>query len=230
MQLRADFNEHLYVIDLKTRKSTRLSDRIAHHPCWVDDDQVAYLSFDASVNQTQVRVVNLATGLNSSWTNFPGKAEWLAVGPRRKEIAIVVKLPEGRQKIVLRDLETQADVILAEGAEYEELRWLPGGLALSWSGSSTAGAASNGVWVIEPNQKLPRRIVPDGYLPAWSADGASVYFFKPPQSLWRLDVRRNVLTEMRALGLVNQYDLVGERLVFAQATERSQIYSVPIEE
>src|SRR5207247_7988472 len=161
---------------------------------------------------------------------FPGKAEWLAVGPRRKEIAIVVKLPEGRQKIVLRDLETQADVILAEGAEYEQLRWLPGGLALSWSGSGSAGTARNGVWVIEPNEKLPRRIVPDGYLPAWSADGASVYFFKPPQSLWRLNVRRNVLTEMRALGLVTQYDLVSERRVFAQATERSQIYSVPIEE
>jgi DNA-binding winged helix-turn-helix (wHTH) protein/Tol biopolymer transport system component len=230
VQLRADFNEHLYVIDLKTGKSTRLSDRIAYHPCWLDDEQLAYLSFDAAAQETQVRLVNLATGLNSTWTRFPGKVEWLAVHPGRKKLAIVAKSPEGRQKIVLRDLEKQSDVTLAEEGEYEQLRWLPGGQALSWSGPVTAGRASNGVWVIEPNRKLPRRIVSDGYAPAWSADEASVYFIRLPQSLWGLDVRRNVLTEMRASGLVNAFDLVGQRLVFVRITAHSEIYSVPIDQ
>jgi DNA-binding winged helix-turn-helix (wHTH) protein/Tol biopolymer transport system component len=230
VELRADSNEHLYVIDLKTRKSTRLSDRIAYHPCWLDDDQLAYLSFDAAARETQVRLVSLSTGLNSTWTRFAGKVEWLAVHPGRKKFAVVARSPEGRQRVVLRDLEKQADVVLAEGAEYEQLRWLPGGRALSWSGPLTADQASNGVWVIEPNQKLPRRVVSDGYGPAWSADGASVYFFRLPQSLWGLDVRRNLLTELRASGLIYHFDLVGQRLVFVQDTSHSEIYSVPIDQ
>jgi Tol biopolymer transport system component/DNA-binding winged helix-turn-helix (wHTH) protein len=230
VQLRADFNEHLYVIDLNTAKITRLSDRIAYHPCWLDDDQLAYLSFDAAAQETQVRLVSLATGSNSSWTRFPGKAEWLAVHPGRKKLAIVAKSPEGRQKVVLRDLEKQADVVLAEGGEYERLRWRPGGQALSWSGPLTAGRASNGVWVIESNRKLPRRIVSDGYAPAWGADGRSVYFFRLPQSLWRFDLRRNVQTEVRASGLADAFDFVGQRLVFVQITAHSEIYSVPIDQ
>jgi hypothetical protein len=132
--------------------------------------------------------------------------------------------------VVLRDLEKQADLTLSEGAEYEGLRWLPGGAALSWSGPQlSGGAASNGVRVVEPSQGRPRRLVQDGFGPVWSADGASVYFFRFPYSLWRLDVRRNVLTKARSLDLVADYDLVGERLVFAQISNRSQIYSMSLD-
>jgi hypothetical protein len=67
--------------------------------------------------------------------------------------------------------------------------------------------------------------VPDGYEPVWSADGASVYFSRHRSSLWRLDVRQNVLTQVRS-GVLLQHDLVGNRLVFAQHSNRNQIYSM----
>jgi Tol biopolymer transport system component len=150
---RPDFNEYLYVTDLKSRKSARLSDRIAQYPCWLDEDRLAYLSFDASAQRREARIVSLSTGVNSLWTQFPDQTDWLAVHPDQKRLAIVLKSPEGRQKVVLRDLEKQVDLTLAEGGEYEELRWLPDGSALSWSGPAVSGGAtSNGVWVAAPNQ------------------------------------------------------------------------------
>jgi len=228
---RPDFNEYLYFTDFKTRKSVRLSDRVAHHPCWLDEDRLAYLSFDASAQKTEVRVVSLTSGANSSWTQFPGEANWLAIHPDRKRLAVVLRSSEGRQKVALRDLEKQADLTMAEGAEYEALRWLPDGSALSWSGPRlSGGAASNGIWVVEPGQGPPRRLTQDGYGPVWSADGASVYFFKYPPSLWRLDVRRKALTKIRDwVGGMRNFDLVGERLVFTEASGRSQIFSVPLD-
>jgi Tol biopolymer transport system component len=228
---RPDFNEYLYLTDFKTGKSVRLSDRVAHHPSWMGEDHVAYLSFDAAAQKTEVRVVNRGTGVNSAWTQFPGEAKWLAVHPDRKRLAVVLTSVEGRQKLVLRELEPQTDLTLAEGAEYEALRWAPDGSLLSWSGPRVSGGAtSNGIWVIEPGQGQPRQLVPDGYGPTWSADGASLYFFKFPPSLWRLDVRHNVLTKVRDLGWgVQYYDLVKERLVFTEFSNSNQIYSVPLD-
>jgi Tol biopolymer transport system component len=229
---RPDFNEYLYFTDFKTRKSVRLGDRKAHHPCWMGEDHLAYLSFDVSTQKTEARIVNRITGANSSWTQFPGEANWLAVHPDRKRLAVVLKSPEGRQKVLLRDPEKQVDLSLAEGAEHEALRWAPDGSALSWSGPRVSGgAASNGIWVVEPGQGQPRRLTPDGYGPIWSADGANIYFFKFPPSLWRLDVRRNLTTKVRDWGWgVQHYDLVNNRLVFTEFSHRNQIYSAPLDQ
>ena len=136
--------------------------------------------------------------------------------------------------MVLRDTEKNTDLTLAEGEEYTELRWAPGGATLSWSGPQvSADAASNGVWVVEPERGKPRQLVKDGYGPVWSADGASVWFSRFPtmgdhNGLWRLDVRRNTAVKIRSWKAVAYYDLVGERLVYAQDSNRSQIYSMPL--
>jgi hypothetical protein len=81
--------------------------------------------------------------------------------------------------------------------------------------------------MVEPNQGRPRRLVPDGYGPVWDADGASVYFSRYRSSIWRLDVGQNVLTQVRDGDLL-QHDLVGNRLVFTRFSNRSQIYSMPL--
>jgi len=232
---RPDFSEHLYVIDLKTGKSDRLSNRPARHPCWLDEDRLAYLSPSApDPKDTEVRVVNLTTGVDFAWTRFAGEANWLAVDPDKQRLAVVRTSPEGRQQVVMRDVEKNADVTLAEGAEYAELRWSPGGAALSWSGPEvSAGAASNGIWVVEPGRGKPRQLAKDGYGPVWSADGASIWFSRFPRmgdhaGLWRLDVRRNTAVKVRGWKAVVYYDLAGERLVYAQESNRSQIYSMPL--
>jgi Tol biopolymer transport system component/DNA-binding winged helix-turn-helix (wHTH) protein len=231
---RSDFGEHLYVTDLKTRKSTRLSDRPARHPCWLDEDHLSYLSRPANSEATEVRIVNLTTDHDSLWTRFPGGANWLAVHPDSKRLAVVLKWPVGRPQVVLRDTEKNTDLTLAEGEEYTELRWSPGGSALSWSGPEvSADAASNGVWMVEPGRGKPRQLVKDGYGPVWSADGASVWFSRFPtmgdhSGLWRLDVRRNTAVKIRSWKAVAYYDLVGERLVYAQDSNRGQIYSMPL--
>lgn len=231
---RRDFNEYLDLIDLRTKKRRRVSDRPARHPCWLDEDHPAYLSSDSAARATEVRVADLTTGVNSVLTRFPGEANWLAVNPDRKRLAVVLKSPEGRRSVVLRDLEKSPDLTLAEGADYEELRWLPDGKSLCWSGPMlSAEAASNGVWVVKPREGLPRRLVPDGYAPVWSADGASVYFHRYPRqpdnsALWRLELRSNSQSRVRALQYPSYYDLVGKRLIFTQISNRGQVYSVPL--
>ncbi len=232
---RPDFSDHLYVTDLKTRKSAPLSNRPARHPCWLDEDRLAYLSPSAAdPKDTEVRILNLTTGVDSAWTRFAGKANWLAVDPYKPRLAVVRTSPERRPQVVMRDVEKNADVILAEGAEYAGLRWVPGGSALSWSGPIvSADAASNGVWVVEPGRGKPRQLVKDGYGPVWSADGASVWYSRFPTmadhaGLWRLDVRRNTAVRVRSWKAVVDYDLVGERLVYNAIYNRSQIYSMPL--
>jgi Tol biopolymer transport system component len=130
---RPDFGERLYVTDLTSLLSIRVSDGAAHHPCWLDDDDIAYLSDDGEA-VTKVQIVNLATRTTSTLTTFPAHAEWLAVLPGTKKIAAVLTGGDGAQRIVFREIDDGTDKVVVEGGQYCALRWLPDGSALSWSG------------------------------------------------------------------------------------------------
>lgn len=230
---RPDFDESLYLTDLETRKQLRLSDRPARHPCWIGDDEVAYLQPAADGRSTEVRVSNVATDLRFSWTSFTGMASWLAVHPDRTRLAVVLTSPGGGERIVVRDLRDLHDQVVVAGGRYQCLRWVPGGDELSWSGPEDAGdRASNGVWLATLGATAPIQLAADGYGPCWGTDRRAVFFSRigPEAGLWRLELSDHRLTRVRPWGDVTAFDLVGERLFFIRTAGRSQIYSMPLDQ
>ena len=110
--------EMLYVTDVVKGVSTRVGDRGAWHPAWVDNDQVAYLCRDAA-GGTEVRVAPVSGGANRTWCRFPEPASWLAVHPSRRSLAVVLDRATQGRRVVVRDLDARQDLALAEGGEYE---------------------------------------------------------------------------------------------------------------
>ena len=229
---RPDFNERLYVTDLRTRKRTAMSDSAARHPCWLDDRTLAFLR-DSQSGQTEACVTDLLNAAPRPLVRFSREAHWLAVHPNRKRFAAVLKLPDGGERIVLRDLDSrEEELTIAEGSQYEQLRWLPDGSALSWSGPPTGtGPESNGIWKwLDQAGSQPARIVADGYEPVWSSDGKSLYFSRLGRNagLYRLDLARRSEERVRAWRNVRFYDIAAGRMVYAQDSSDGQIYSMSL--
>jgi len=226
---RPEVKEHLYVTDLQTKQQTPLGEQTASHHCWLDDDTLAYLLSVQSESSTDVVVIDLATLRSFLLTRFAGRAESLAVHPDRKRVAVVLRPADGKQRIVLRNLsgDESEDQVLAEGAEYEYLRWRPDG-TLSWSGPRV-GSQSNGIWVFERNK--PSQLVKDGYGPVWNANSSVVYYARTGEQagLWKAEARRQWQPELvrRWKGQVD-FDLAGDRLVFIVEDDYYHVYSTSL--
>ena len=230
---RIDNTEYLYLSDLNTKVSSQLSDRSARHPCWLNEDNIAFLAPGSSPETSEVFIVNIPTRETSSLTRFSGQADWLAIHPDGKRIAVVLRSPDGREKILLRDLSNQIDATIHEASEYEYLRWSPDGSALCWDrpgASRDAPQTSAGIWVLAMGQSEPYLVAKDGYCPVWSADGTALYFGMRhgQQGLWRHDLRQKKEHLVCNWETVFSYDIVGNRLVFAQHRNDSQIYSMSL--
>lgn len=228
-----DNAERLYLTDLKTREGSQLSDRTARHPCWLNDVDLAFLSSDRSSENTEVLVVNTATRESRVLTTFQGRAEWLAVHPDGKSLAVVLREPSHTQRIVLRNLSDQRDTTIHEGSEYENLRWSPDGSVLTWDkpgASINAPVISAGIWMISIGQSEPQLLTSDGYSPVWRNDGRAIYFVSQQgqRGLWRYDLAKRTRQLIRQWDTVFGYDVVGQRLVFAQHKNNSQIYSISL--
>ena len=80
--------------------------------------------------------------------------------------------------------------------------------------------------MIVMGQSEPRLVVKDGYCPVWSEDGAAVYFGvrQGQQGLWRYDLRQQKEHLVCSWETVFSYDIVSNRLVFAQHKNDSQIH------
>jgi DNA-binding winged helix-turn-helix (wHTH) protein/Tol biopolymer transport system component len=231
---RPTYEEHLYVSDVASARRVALNSGAARHPGWIDDDTVAYLE-DTPAGDSEVRVVSIAAQSRPlRLTAFTGRASWVAVRHDRAAVAVVTTDRRGHQRIVLRELgRTEADRIVAEGAEYEHLRWLPDGLALSWSGPErSSDPHSNGVWVARLDGGAPRRIVADGYGPVWSAGGNKVFFsrIRDHAGLWQYDIDtgRSIRLREWAEGRY-EFDIAGDRLVFTQEAGRGRIFSMSLD-
>jgi Tol biopolymer transport system component/DNA-binding winged helix-turn-helix (wHTH) protein len=224
-----DSVQRLHVVDLDTNLRRRVGEGSARDPSWVDDAQLAYLTTGSGTNGTDVRVVNLETGLDAARTRFPGNVSWLAVRPAGHALAVVASHARV-DRILIRDLETGRDTIVAEGSKYQALRWRPDGLALAWSGPHVdADAASNGVWIVDPIASKPRRLLLDGHGPVWNRDGTILYFSRfhgagADAGLWQLELRTGRIAKLRNWIRVPSFDLVGDRLVFAEESGWTQIY------
>ncbi|MBI3696595.1 MAG: PD40 domain-containing protein [Acidobacteria bacterium] len=223
-------NFTLCITGVQTRERVRFKDRPVHHPCWLDEQSIAYL-MNVGAGDTEVRRASLGTGVTVPMARFSGRADWLAADPDHNRVAVVLSEAAGKQRIVVRELESGADRTLAQGGQYEHLRWLPGGRTLFWSGPErSAGAESAGIWMGEPGASAPRRLVPDGYCPVWTADARAVYFSRIGEhsGLWRYDIDKKSAGKIRDWRYVSFHDVAGDRLVYTQDSNVSQIYSMPV--
>ncbi|HET9532842.1 MAG TPA: winged helix-turn-helix domain-containing protein [Blastocatellia bacterium] len=230
-----DNTERLTLTDLKTKESSQLSNRDARHPCWLDEENVAFLSPDASMQNTEVLVTNISTRETRRLTLFSGEACWLAIHPDRNRVAVALKSPDARERILLRNLTGGADETLHEGSEYEYLRWSPDGSALCWNKpgpSRNAPYLSGGVWMMVLSRAEPQLVADGGYCPVWSKDGAAIYFGmrQGQQGLWRYDLRQKKAHLVCSWDSVFSYDVVGNRLVFGQHKNDGQIYSMSLDQ
>jgi Tol biopolymer transport system component len=220
------------ISDAETAERRRTSGEAAAHPQWLDDDRVAFLSRPAGGAGTAVLLMRVSTGVVTKWLEVDAAATGFAVHPTHQEIAFVAPARQGGSRIVVRDLRTGVERLVASGGEYEELRWRPDGSLLAWSGPMTGGGtSSNGVWVAALDRSLPRRVVKDGYAPAWSADGRAIYFARmrggpADTGLWRIDLSGGEAVRVREWGRVPYFDLVGDRLVMAGHDAAAQIYEM----
>jgi len=232
-----DFGEHLYVTDL-FGNPTCLSDHASHHPSWSAAKKISYLQTDQSGQQThviQVNIENLEKPVAQPVTTFPGKAEWLDMNPADATKLVVVLTVDGKQQIVLRDLERkQPDVVIAEGLEYAGLRWSADGSTLAWSGPEEAGAESTGIWVIKLGvDTKPRRIVPNGFGPVWRSDNSAIYFGRvgAHSGLFEFDMKTNKEKPIRDWEQTDSFDVIGQRLVYSElgSSGKSRVYSLIVE-
>lgn len=227
---RSTADDYLYVTDVATRASRRLSDVPAAYPSWIAEDQLAYLS-PAGDGSAEIRRVNLSSGENAVMTRLATRASWLAVRPGAAEAAFVVTTSD-HQRVMLRDLDSGRETMLAEGAVFEALRWRSDGTMLAWSGSRVGAAPpTNGVFVVEPGHAAPRRVVADGYGPVWDADGG-LFFVRyigerDEAGIWRTDAGGGE-TQVRMVTRIDYFDVVGGSLVFARNTGRAQVFEMPL--
>jgi DNA-binding winged helix-turn-helix (wHTH) protein/Tol biopolymer transport system component len=229
----ANNTEQLHLTDLKTREESHLTERAARYPCWLDSDTVAFLSPDGAKKNTEVLVVDINTREAKALTLVPGEANWLAIHPETKRVAVVMKSPAEKESILLRDLSAQTDTTIHEGSEYEDLRWSPDGSSLSWTKpgvSRNAPHLSGGIWTLQLGQPDARLIATGGYCPVWSEDGGSVYYTmrEGRQGLWRYELRQKKEHLVCSWERVFSFDIVGNLLVFTQHRNDSQIYSMSL--
>lgn len=231
-----DFGEHLYITDL-LGNPTCLSDHASRYPSWSGAKKVSYLETDQSGQQTnviQVNIGNLEKPVSQRVTTFPGKADWLDINPDATKLVVVLTV-DGKQQIVLRDLErNKPDVVIAEGLEYANLRWSADGLTLAWSGPEEAGTESTGIWVIKLGvDTKPRRIVTNGYGPVWRADSSVIYFGRvgAQSGLFEFDMKTNQEKPIRDWEQTDSFDVIGQRLVYCElgSSGKIRVYSLIVE-
>jgi Tol biopolymer transport system component len=228
----ADDADHLYLTDLKTKHSVQLTHRLARHPSWLDQQNAVFLSPDGTHNNTEVIVVNTITQETRTLTSFEGTADWLAVHPDGKRLIVVLR-SEGKERIVLRNLTSSIDQIVQEGSEYEYLRWSPDGSSICWDRpgvSRNAPHMSGGIWLLNIGETEPRQIARDGYCPVWSTDGGAIFYVlrQTPKGLRRYDIATQQDRKICDWDTVFSFDIRGDRIVFAQHRNDSQIYSVSL--
>lgn len=229
---RAEVLDELVLTDLATRRRTLLARGRPKFPCWAGEGSVAYLEKETG-GATRVVSVDVSTLATAVVSRFDFGAEWLAVAPSGRRLAVGRPGERNPSALVVRDLDAGVDEVVAGGAAFEGIRFGPDGTTLSWSGPRRSGTpATNGIWLLRKGGRAPVRLAPDGYGPLFAADGASVLFARLDElgGLYRVPVAGGDAVPLRRFGRgVSDFDQVLDRLVWVQESGRNQVYAVPLD-
>lgn len=227
---RTEAEDVVVLTDLSTLHRTTLSEGAAHHPCWIDSGTVGFLA-DTPEGGTSVVAVDIATMTRRVVTNFAVPTVSLAIAPDGKRVAVEEEAGAGHRALVVRDLVSGRDARLDEGRAYEGIRFSPDGSMLAWSGPPELGTAGiNGVFVLAPGGS-PRRIAPDGHEAVFSRGGSALLYVRIGEAagLWKVRLAGGAPERVRPFERgVSHMDVAGERLLWAQAGGRNQVYSVTL--
>ncbi len=227
---RTETDDVVVLTNLSSLRRTTLSEGAAHDPCWAGSSNVAYL-VDAPDGGTEALVVDIATLVRRVVTRFSFRTTSFAVSRDLKRVAVEEPLADGRRALLVRDVVTGREARLAEGQVYDAIRFSPDGSTLAWSGPAETGSAeTNGVFVLG-TAGGPRRIAADGHEPAFSADGSTIYFARLGEfaGLWKVAASGKPVARVRPFDRgVTHFDVAGERVLWAQAGGRNQIFSVTL--
>jgi len=100
-----------------------------------------------------------------------------------------VRLTATASELVLHDLGTGDDRIVATTRIIIAPRWSPDGRLLAWSGAWRPDeVGSGGIWVCPAEGGTPRRLTVDGAWPLWDSDGEHLLFarFLEHRGIWRV--------------------------------------------
>ncbi|MEO8055026.1 MAG: winged helix-turn-helix domain-containing protein [Acidobacteriota bacterium] len=227
---RAAPEDGLVLTGVKTLRRTKLFSGLPHHPCWAGADRVAFL-VDAAGGGTDIVSVSIQTLERRTETRFAFPASWLAVAPGGRRLAVARRSETGGSALVVRDLDRSSDTVLAEGADYQAVRWSADGHALAWSGPREGGSReTNGVW-LQREGGLPVRLADDGYGPIFEADGTRVLFTRLGEfaGLWRVPAAGGAAAKLRAFDRgVTGVDVARGTLLWTQDSGRHQIFSLAL--
>ncbi|HLA76396.1 MAG TPA: hypothetical protein VJU18_02325, partial [Vicinamibacteria bacterium] len=226
VSLREDPAGRLVLLDLASGRRRPLGVAPARYPVWWDAERVAYLK--PVPEGTQVLAVTLATETEEPVARLPKDATWLAVQPGGRLLAAVVGTGQGRG-IVLHRPGQSADRVLAEGGEYEGLRFTADGLTLMWGGALRAGEASTrGVFMQRLDDAQPERIVGAGRLPV-PLEAGRLLLLEPraggDAAVVLLDRATGRRSRVADWSRVADFDARQERLVFVQDRSFAQVYA-----
>ena len=220
----------LVLFDLVAGHRRPLGRGPARYPSWWDAERVVYLA--PGSDQTEVRTVALASGVESVVTRLPKDAAWLAVQPGGRLLAAVVRTQQDRHAIVVSGPGGSAQRVLTEGGDYEGLRFTPDGSALAWSGAATPGeAAPRGVFVHQLGEGEPRRVAESGRLPVPREDGLLLWL-EPrageSAAVVALDPGSGHRSLMANWSRVADYDARAGQLVWVQDRSFAQVYAMEV--
>ena len=85
---------------------------------------------------------------------------------------------------------------------------------------------------MEPGRGAPRRVIADGYAPAWNAHG-DLFFVRyvgdgDRAGIWHVDRKTAAEVQDRRVTRVDYFDVAGTALVFARDTARAQVFAMPL--
>jgi DNA-binding winged helix-turn-helix (wHTH) protein/Tol biopolymer transport system component len=177
------------LLDLRTMERRTLSGMAATEVAWMPGGEELLVAAPAP-DGIRSWIWQVPVGGGLPHPVIKGEARWRAPqpSPAGGTVAAVRRSVAG-DKLVLHDLDSGEQRILAAQGTIEAPRWSPDGSMLAWSGGfRPEDLDSVGLWVCPVVDGAPRRLTMDGAWPDWETNGEYLLYgrYLENQGLWRV--------------------------------------------